>query len=478
MPSANSKCQLESRGLYCGDSTGYNEPRSEAPEASASRRQLFLELDNDEEAGMRPCSPFCNKEAKAMRKNSRIGLFAVGIVLCLGAVILAAPPESELPEPVGPYLQSPSVKGMTVCFAARSISAAQVELKEIGATDKRVYTATPTPIPDTSWTVWKTKLDHLKPGSEYEYLVHYRREDAAHSTKTYHFLTLDPKAQTIKAAFFNDIHEKFPTLEAIMKHCKPEDYDFSVLMGDCWQNPQNADRAIEVLNHYIQWLDAGEKPMLFVRGNHECRGPFADRLGYLFDLPNLSPAAPVGEQQYSFTLHAGPVWFLAMDCGEDFEKMFDVMQPYRKRQAEWLETLLKKNDHKNAPWRVMLSHLPLYNDNIWNSEPSRRMWEPILSHANIDLALSGHDHTYKVLEQGKTLKVTHDPKYTENRGEWEMTPPYPQMIGGGPDSNLATVMLLKADANTLQIRMIEAEGGTVCKEINSTKNALRSELEQ
>ena len=46
------ECQLVSYGLYCGDSTGYNDPRAKELEAGASEWQLLLQVDTDEEAGM------------------------------------------------------------------------------------------------------------------------------------------------------------------------------------------------------------------------------------------------------------------------------------------------------------------------------------------------------------------------------------------------------------------------------------------
>ncbi|MBN1901853.1 metallophosphoesterase [Candidatus Sumerlaeota bacterium] len=399
-----------------------------------------------------------------MKSEWRTWSFAAGVILCLGAVESAAPTSSESPMFVGPYLQNPARDAMTICFVARNISNAKVELKKSGTTNMQTFPAKPLAIPDTSWTTWRTRLDNLKPDYDYEYLVKYRHENAEHSTKTYRLHTFN--SQVIKAIILNDLHDRIPTAEALMQHCKPDDYDFSALLGDCWENPGHADRTIEILDHYIRLLNAGEKPMLFLRGNHEYRGSFANDIGYLFDLPYLDPTAPIGKQEYYFSLHAGPVWFLVLDTGEDFEKMYDVMQPYRKREAEWIKTLSENNDSGNSRWHVMLSHIPLYNDNIWNSEPSRQMWEPILPTLHIDVALAGHDHGYKFLEKGKTLKVTHDPQYTDNRGEWEMTPPYPVIIGGGPELNKATLMILEADRNALRIRMIKAVNGSVVKEFN------------
>lgn len=46
------ECQLVSHGLYCGDSTGYYDPRAKALEPGARQWQLLLQIDTDEKAGM------------------------------------------------------------------------------------------------------------------------------------------------------------------------------------------------------------------------------------------------------------------------------------------------------------------------------------------------------------------------------------------------------------------------------------------
>jgi uncharacterized protein YwqG len=46
------ECQLASHGLYCGDSTGYNDPRAKTLEADVSCWQLLLQIDSEDRAGM------------------------------------------------------------------------------------------------------------------------------------------------------------------------------------------------------------------------------------------------------------------------------------------------------------------------------------------------------------------------------------------------------------------------------------------
>ncbi|WP_151734936.1 YwqG family protein [Paenibacillus tengchongensis] len=46
------ECQLVNDGLYCGDATGYNDPRRELLEPEADRWKLLFQLDSEEESGM------------------------------------------------------------------------------------------------------------------------------------------------------------------------------------------------------------------------------------------------------------------------------------------------------------------------------------------------------------------------------------------------------------------------------------------
>jgi uncharacterized protein YwqG len=44
--------QLVSHGLYCGNATGYNDPRAEELRAGASQWRLLLQIDSDDDTGM------------------------------------------------------------------------------------------------------------------------------------------------------------------------------------------------------------------------------------------------------------------------------------------------------------------------------------------------------------------------------------------------------------------------------------------
>lgn len=46
------ECQLASNGLYCGNSTGYDDPRAKALSEGAAEWRLLMQVDSDEDVGM------------------------------------------------------------------------------------------------------------------------------------------------------------------------------------------------------------------------------------------------------------------------------------------------------------------------------------------------------------------------------------------------------------------------------------------
>jgi len=402
-----------------------------------------------------------------------VGLLAGGLFLSAATVGAAQLP---LPPVLLPYLQNPTADGMTICFLAQGAERVTVAWHPAGAAAATETTASGTPVPGTPWTIWKTRLTRLSAGAEYQYHVRYQLAGQAEQTPFYSFRALNPAAKTVRFAAFNDVHNHTDTLAALMRHVQPADYEFSLLLGDMWTNPDPKDQAEEVfrtLEAYVRLLDAPEKPMILVRGNHETIGGFADKMALLFDLPSLEASAAHADQNWYFPLRAGPVWFLGLDGGDDFIKRYELFQPIRQRQAAWLQQQLAGSPDTNAAWRVVLTHMPLYNDNIWNSEPCRQMWEPILKDARITVELSGHDHDWKLIPAGKTYTIHFDGHYPDQqdpqqRKSYSYIAPFPVLIGGGPSLREGSVMLVTADEKQFHARLLAAQDGRQLVEFNSS----------
>ena len=366
---------------------------------------------------------------------------------------------NALPAVLSPYLQNPTADGMTVCFLAQGAEQVRIAWNKEDRSSLREVPSQSTAIDGTPWTIWKMRLTNLRPGTAYHYQVRYRLAANNTTTPMYRFRTLDPHATTLRCAAFNDLHNRDSTLAALMQQVKPEDFEFSVLMGDCFADPGTANGAYEVfrtLNAYVHLLDGANKPIILVRGNHETRGNFSHQMANLFDLPNLSITQKWGDDQWQFALHAGPVYFLAMDTGEDDDdstplasyKNPALWQTVRQREADWLKQCLAAKTGQDVPWRVFLSHIPLYNSPCISAR-ARDLWSPLLHDFKPDLMLAGHDHTWR-----KALPPTQDT-------------PWSTLVGGGPSMDEGTVMLLSADDKTLRVRLLSANDGRILTEFIS-----------
>ncbi len=389
--------------------------------------------------------------------------------LSLVPVLTAA--ETPVPEFIGPYLQNPTPDGMTVCFLARGAAGVKIlPGAQPQATPVAEAALEDHAIPKVSWTAWKVRCRGLRPGSLNSYRISWRTDAGERVSAEHAFRTPDPAAPEVRAISLNDLHEHTATLRALMKQVKPDDYEFSILLGDIWDGiPSDRDgaRVFRFFADVVDALDAGNKPVLFVRGNHDWRGDLHPQLGFLFDIPGNDPAAAPAEQRFWHDWRYGPAWFIANDTGEDGIKRPGFFDPYRGRQTDWLRGLFAADPQADARWRVHLAHIPLYVTGGSVSADSRERWAPILNRAGVSVSLNAHQHRAQHLEKGKTYQA----RVPEGDG-WPPAQaadepiPYDVLIAGGnalSGRGAATVTKIHADAEQLRIRMVTPEGGTAVK---------------
>lgn len=388
-------------------------------------------------------------------------LTLIGTLVCttsLRAIAQDKEPEEEKKEKLSilPYLQNPAPDAMTVCLLSTDATDVKVEYFSKKGSRPASVSATELAIPKTNWKIWKARLKGLKPRISYTYRVSYKENGEKKTSGTYTFQTLDWNSRETKAIALNDIHDNINVLEAIMKHVKPEDFQFSLLMGDMWNDPSpnnNAERVFKTMEGYVRLLDASNKPMLYIRGNHDTRGYFAEQLSYLFDLPNNNPEDKFPDQNAYYEFRSGPVWFISPDAGEDGNKREEIFKAYRQRQVPWLTGLFSNSPSRKATWRIVPLHIPLFTPGGWDQPDALERWAPILDKAKIDLMIAGHDHTPHFVEKGKT--------FTRKQDKTPQTPPYPVLVGGGPNMSgreIGTVMFIDAKSKVLTVRMIGVDG--------------------
>lgn len=406
----------------------------------------------------------------ALPRRDFLRLLALAGLIGGGKPLLAAdaPTRSDLeqaalPDVLAPYLQLVQANRSTwVCVPARKATQVTVEtLDQPGEDVIGRATASARPIRGTPWTIW---IAPVAPDRPYRIRV----DGAAHGGVRR--VRLPASDKPVRVAYLNDIHDRTGTLALAASRLTTANHDLTVLLGDIFNDPttkDGAERTFRTLHALATLLRADEVPMLYLPGNHDYRGGFADRVDDLFLAPRT--AAPstdgaaeggIGAHDQGWDLRLGPVVLLAADTGEDFDKRPELFRPLRERQTPILAAALARA--KEAPWRVLLTHIPIFSDDIWNSEHARTTWTPTLAQGKVDVALAGHVHQWKIIPAGKeqAIRFKASPRDSQPLDrEVRYTPPFPTVIGGGPEPKAATVMLLEATERSLAIRVLAADDG-------------------
>lgn len=260
---------------------------------------------------------------------------------------------------------------------------------------------------------------------------------------TYTFRTINPSSATTSFVVWNDTHENAETLKALHEQTAALRPDFLLWNGDQSNDIHfEADMAGQFVSP--SGLSIADRwPLAYVRGNHDVRGPQARRLPAFTGTP---------EDRYYYAFRSGPVAALVMDTGED--KADDhpnfaglaSFQALREEQAAWLAEVAKQPWFRDAPFRVLFCHLPLWwvrdrEDIDWweYSKVSRDAWLERLVAADVKLVVSGHTHEAKWMPPGADQ-------------------PIGQLIGGGPQPRHATLIHGEATGSTLTLNMRKLDG--------------------
>lgn len=207
------------------------------------------------------------------------------------------------------------------------------------------------------------------------------------------------------------------------------DYDGVILLGDATPGVDFEEQVITNIVQFGGKVSQGTKPVLYVRGNHETRGSFADELPQVLGLNQLYYTADIGE--YSF---------LILDSGEDkddshpeYGGMTDY-NTYRANMIEWLKNTKVRNEKV-----ITLSHSWEISD--VEEDLSEAGWAEI-DRLGTRLIISGHTHQCRFLG--------------ENEGKEKDTfTKYPDIIGyldGGKSGKnyVASLLTLSSDGFTLK----------------------------
>jgi predicted phosphodiesterase len=391
-------------------------------------------------------------------KNSRRSFLTKTIAGISGSVIATGLPLSALASNTNteasttkhdfltkPYLQAPTNNSITIMWLTNQLCLNWVEYGETEKLGTKAQQCTHGMMNINS-KINTVTLTNLKPNSKYYYKVFSKQildfqpykitfGDTI-SSETYHFNTLNPRAKEVSWLVLNDIHDQPESFSELIQLNQNKPYDFVFLNGDMfdYQTDEN-----QIINHLLNpcSLFSTEKPFMFVRGNHETRGKYSrNLLDYYYNY---------NKKEY-YTFQMGPVFTIVLDTGEDKKDSHPVYggtvnyDSYREEQAVWLEKQMKSAAFKNAPFRVVMMHIPHYHsDEEHGTTECRRLFGPLFEKYKIDLFVAGHTHEYGMFEPNKDHS-------------------YHFVIGGGPETGIRTLIRIEANPKALNLQMLNDSG--------------------
>jgi len=295
----------------------------------------------------------------------------------------------------GPYLSALSDTSVSVMWMTDTPSHAKVRLKD-GETVREIEPQVDGLVPVGQRHV--VTLTGLAPGKRYSYEAiatrvvklkpYWPDKGLSTSSPAAAFTTFSPQQETISFSVITDTHEDTARIVRLMKMVDWANTDAMLHLGDAFHWLESEEQLwAKWLRPTVAALGPG-KPLLFARGNHELRGPFARELaGYV----------PTPEGKYYYSRAMGPVHLLVLDTAEDKPDDTNVYArlnrtvPYRESELAWLREQVGGDQHfASAPFRVVAMH-----QGDWGWLPDNgAAWTALANQAGIDLVIAGHDHAF------------------------------------------------------------------------------------
>lgn len=223
-------------------------------------------------------------------------------------------------------------------------------------------------------------------------------------TETDYSFTPVPESGEIRAFHISDAHSN--VAGPIRAAQNFGEADFYILNGDIADNAVSEGSAL-VPYQILEALTHGTKPAVLVRGNHELRGAFAEKLPSV--LPNRN-----GLPFYSFRL--GSIWGAVLDCAEDKETDHPEYNgavnchAFRCLQTEFLYDLVRRAEEEYAApdvrTRLILAHKPftfVQPEPFDIEQDLYREWVQILRQdIRPHRLICGHLHRAEVIKPGSS----------------------------------------------------------------------------
>ena len=179
------------------------------------------------------------------------------------------------------------------------------------------------------------------------------------------------------------------------------DLDFLVILGDS-VGMIEYERDVQYSNLIAHDVTKGEIPVVYVRGNHEIKGAYAEDLHKYVGSKDES-------FYYWFTL--SDVFGIALDLGEDHNEGWweyygtDKFDLYHNEQTRFLEELVEEKPYENYSYTLVACHIPIqFVNSRKDHEEVKATWTELLNQIEPDLAVYGHQHDlYPFLDGQETM---------------------------------------------------------------------------
>ncbi|APZ96181.1 metallophosphoesterase family protein [Fuerstiella marisgermanici] len=183
------------------------------------------------------------------------------------------------------------------------------------------------------------------------------------ATETYVLRLPAANTNRVRIVSINDTHENLETIRALHGEIEKLQPDLLIWNGDSCNDFDVADEPQQIVLNPAKDISqswAATRPLVFSNGNHDVRGQRAREV-----IKSFAGCCESAELPYNQALRFGPLALITLDTGEDKPDHHPVFagtaayEPYRQRQAAWLEQILERPDIKTAPFKIVACHIPL-----------------------------------------------------------------------------------------------------------------------
>ncbi len=300
----------------------------------------------------------------------------------------------------------------------------------------------------------KVKQSVLDKAGSYQVIVRKVIEKSSYWPKydnpeVYEYALKNDNFDNIKACYLADVHNNYEGAKKIVEHCGK--VDLFICNGDLGECTK-LDEILE-LSNFLSDIAKGCIPVLFVRGNHDARGEFAEVLPKYTGMDGFN-----GYFAFSFRSLCG----IALDCGEDkpdhnaeyggnTRRLFGAnrFELYRKQELSFIKRAkLPENKYRFGVCHTSFMLKESMHGMFDIDEKTYSAWAEALNAKNLDFMICGHIHKFLYSPSSETAD-----RYPHN---------YPVVTGSAVNEGLGGTLLNFANGN-VEFTFIDLNGKVLQK---------------